>query len=370
LANENTLGLGGSTVTAVVPGAKVEEAGAPNVKGLLVTAGLPSLSLVLAPKENLGTLLVLAVVVAAADVVVDVELVAGKEKLNADEDDVAGAAAEVEVAGFVDPNDKLGMAVAGSAVSAALVLVIVVVVVVVTEGVPKLKRDAALDDAGAAVEVLGVSAGLLNENPPRDELVEVAAAAVEAGGLVLPNVNGVEAVVGGLSEVAVVEAGLAPKVKGDELVVVAAIDVGAAGVPNEKAEAEAVDLLGALKVNADGAAAEVLVAVEVGVLKVNAEEAAGVLVVVVEVGVLKENADGAAVVLAVVDVGVPKANAPEAMGVVAAGVLKEIAEDWLPLELKEVETAGFAAAGADPKVKGVLVELAAAPKEKAPAVAG
>jgi hypothetical protein len=314
LANENALGLGGSAVAVVAPGA--DGAGVPNVKGLLVTAGLPSLSPVLAPKVNLGTLAA-AVVVAAVVVVVmaavvelGVELVVGREKLNGEED---AAAVEIGVAGFVVPNVKLGV-VAGLFASAVLV----------AGGAPKLKGDAAvLEVAGVAAVVLGVSAGLPNENPP-NEGVLVEAAGVAAG-LVLPNVNGAEVVVAGLSEVAEVDVG---KVKGDVPVEVAAVDVVvagalvAAGAPNENGEAGVVDLVGVLKLNADGAA-EVLAVVEAGALNINADGVVDALAAV-EVGVLNEKADGAAEALAAVEVGVVKLNAE---GVVAAGVLKEIAED-------------------------------------------
>lgn len=301
--------MAGSTGAAVVP--EAEAAGVPNVNGLLVTAGLLSLSAVLAPKENLGALLVGAVVVVVAVVVV-AELVLGEVKLK-DEDEVAGAVVAADETGFVDPNVKLG--------------VLVLVAVLAAVGVPKLKGDVVLEDAGVAVEVLGVSVGLLNENPPKEELVEVEGGA-EAVGLVLPNVNGEEAVdavlseAAGLSEVAGVVVGVDPKVKDDELVVEAAVDVAAAGA----AAGAAADVADP-KVKGD-ALAVVVAPVDEGVT--GADAAAGAPNenaepgVVGLAGVLKLNADGPDEVLAVLEEG---ALNVKAVGVVAAGVLNEIADD-------------------------------------------
>lgn len=252
---------GVEVLPAVVVVVDVPAAGVPKLNGLLVTVDLPSSFLSLSlPNEKLGV-----VDVAAADVVV-VAAVASDVDLKLNVGSVLGVVA-VDVLGLIDPNVKEGVVVAD-------------VVLLSSEALAELNENTGVPDVGvAAVDTLGESAGLLNENPPSPALgaVDVEARGVAGADVVdgEPKDNtvgpGVALVVAGTSvDEDVNEAGLL-KLNGDEELLVeiagktAAEDVVAAGDDPNVNDGAGLDAAGVEVATAD-----------FGVLKLNAD--AGVVV--------------------------------------------------------------------------------------------
>lgn len=148
-------------VVAVLPDSVVlAAAGALKLNGLLVTVDLPSSFLSLSlPNESLGT-----VDMETAEEVVVVASDVGLLKLN------VGAVLDgvaVDVAGLMDPNVKDGVAVVDFPLSS-----------VALAGVLNVNVGVAVDAEGVAADTLGVSAGLLKENPPKPVLAGAAGAEV------------------------------------------------------------------------------------------------------------------------------------------------------------------------------------------------
>lgn len=280
-SNENGLGLLGSTVIAGVealPAAavvvvNVPAAGVPKLNGLLVTVDLLSSFLSLSlPNVNFGVVDVAAAVdvVEAAVVASDVDL---KLNVGAVLDGVA-----VGVLGLIDPNVKEGAVVADA-------------VLLSSEALVEPNENTGVLDAGVvAVDTLGESAGLLNENPPSPVLgaVDVEARRVVGADVVdgEPKDNtvgpGVALVVAGISvDEDVDEAGLL-KLNGDEELLVeitggaAAEDVVAAGDDPNVNDGAGLDATGVEVATAD-----------FGVLKLNAD--AGVVVLAPKFAVLLED---------------------------------------------------------------------------------
>lgn len=131
--------------------------GALKLNGLLVTVDLPSsflsLSLLLLPNESLGIVDVEAAE-EAVEVVVVVASDVGLLKLNVGA--VLDGVAVDEVAGLMDPNVKEGVAVVDLALSSDDALA----------GVLNVNVGVAVDaEVVVAADTLGVSVGLLKENP-------------------------------------------------------------------------------------------------------------------------------------------------------------------------------------------------------------
>lgn len=308
LLNENTLGLLGSAVG--IDGVVVGIVLAPNVNGALVMelpAFLPSLSPAIVPKEKRDAVGA-ATEVVATDVVVVVEAV------------TAGVVA------VVDPKLNVVLVVAEGVAAAALgvpnkkgVVLVVLLARLVVVGFSfngLLVAIGALilnGDAVVAVVVFGASGGVPNENPVAAGVV-VNTADEEANGDAL-----VVAGVVGLS------------------VLVAAVDAN----PNE------------------GVVVAVETAVEVGTEDPNVKGAEGVIVVATGVlaGVPKLNPVSAVMLVVGVDDAAGDANVMPLVGVVAGGpgALKEIEEDWLPVEPKEGRAVKVLFTGFVPKLKEPLL---------------
>lgn len=164
------LGLLGSTVIAGV--VVVVVVGALKLNGLLVTVDLPSsflslslLLLLLLPNESLGIVDVEAAE-EAVEVVVVVASDVGLLKLNVGA--VLDGVAVDEVAGLMDPNVKEGVAVVDLALSSDDALA----------GVLNVNVGVAVDaEVVVAADTLGVSVGLLKENPLKPVLAGAAEAA-------------------------------------------------------------------------------------------------------------------------------------------------------------------------------------------------